>query len=60
MQDWSAPGDIDDLGIKWHVPSKEELELTDRFLFTFLQPEIDRLRRFIGGETLDRLEDLGN
>ena len=53
-QEWGAAGDIDNLNLTWHVPSLEELELTDRLLHTFLTPEIQRLRSFMGGQTMDR------
>lgn len=53
-QEWGAAGDIDNLNLTWHVPSLEELELTDRLLHTFLTPEIQRLRAFMEGQNMDR------
>ena len=54
LQDWSAPGDLDNLGLEWHVPSVKELQMTDRLLEEFLQPEFDRLQAFMEGEAMDR------
>ena len=42
------------LGMKWHTPSDPELDLADRILEEFLQPELERLQAFIDGDTLDR------
>ncbi len=53
-QDWSISADKDNLGIDWHVPSLEELSLVDRILAEFLEPELDTLRAFMGGEELER------
>ena len=46
--------DIHKLGLKWHVPSEDELLLADRLLLEFLQPEVDKLKRFMKGEAMDR------
>ena len=54
LQDWSEPGDLDNLGLEWHVPSVNELQMTDRLLEEFLQPEFDRLQAFMEGEAMDR------
>ncbi len=49
-QDWAAPGDMENLNIKWHEPTSFDLELTDKLLFSFLKPEIDQLKLFIIGQ----------
>ena len=54
VQDWAKAGDINKLEMHWHIPSVAELELVDRFLEEFLEPELVRLRAFMNGETLDR------
>ena len=54
VQDWGKAGDINKLKMHWHIPSEAELELVDRFLAEFLEPELVRLRAFMNGETLDR------
>jgi len=53
-QDWAVAGDLNHLGLKWHVPSVEELQMTDRLLEEFLQPELDKLQAFMQGEAMDR------
>ena len=40
--------------MQWHLPSKEELKLVDRFLEEFLEPELTRLRAYMNGEPLER------
>ena len=44
----------EDVGIEWHIPSADELQLVDRILVELLQPEIDRLRSFMAGEDMER------
>ena len=41
------------------MPSEEELHLVDRLLEEFLKTEMDRLQRFMEGETMDRWGDHG-
>lgn len=53
-QDWAVAGDLNHLGLEWHMPSVEELQMTDRLLEEFLQPELDRLQAFMQGEAMDR------
>ena len=48
------PGDLDNLGLQWHVPSDKELQMADRLLEEFLQPEFNRLQAFMEGEAMDR------
>jgi len=54
IRDWAVAGDLNHLGLEWHVPSVEELQMTDRLLEEFLQPELDRLQAFMQGEAMDR------
>ena len=50
MKDWAAPGDIDNVKMKWHVPTLQELQLADTLLHAFLKPEIGRLKLFVAGQ----------
>ena len=53
-QDWAVPGNFQKLGIQWHIPSDEELQLVDRLLEEFLAPEMERLKASFTGESMNR------
>lgn len=42
--------DRNNLGLKWHIPSEEDLKMVDRVLDEFLRPEIESLQAFMAGE----------
>ena len=42
--------DGDCLGVRWHMPSDEDLKMVDRVLDEFLRPKIESLRAFMAGE----------
>ena len=44
----------DDPGIEWHIASLEELAMVDKILCECLWPEMEALRRFMGGEEMER------
>ncbi|KAM9803831.1 proteasome activator complex subunit 4A [Neosynchiropus ocellatus] len=50
IKDWGRPGDLWNLDIRWHVPSKEETSFAFYLLDLILQPELQRLQRFAQGE----------
>ena len=53
LQEWACAGDIEALGLQWHLPSEEELALADRLLHEFLQPELSCIEAMVergGGE----------
>ncbi|XP_032233646.1 proteasome activator complex subunit 4 isoform X2 [Nematostella vectensis] len=55
IRDWGKSGDLDNLDIKWHIPIEEEKLFAKELLDTFLQPEMERVERFMAGdETLSR------
>lgn len=57
IRDWGKPGDLFNLNIQWHIPTKEEKLLAKELLDTFLQPELTRLENFLDGSvTLSREE----
>ncbi|XP_078000645.1 proteasome activator complex subunit 4-like [Glandiceps talaboti] len=56
VRDWARAGDINNLDLKWHVPTKESKDFARHLLQTFLQPEMERLGKFINGESLSRDE----
>ncbi len=59
-KDWAAPGDIDNVKMKWHVPTLQELQLADTLLHAFLKPEIERLKSFVAGQQdMDRFVAAG-
>lgn len=47
MKDWGKPGDLFNLNIQWHIPSREEKLLAKDLLDMFLQPELTKLERFV-------------
>lgn len=47
IQDWGKPGDLFNLNIQWHIPSREEKLLAKDLLDMFLQPELTKLERFV-------------
>ncbi|TRY93382.1 hypothetical protein DNTS_032873 [Danionella cerebrum] len=50
IKDWGRPGDLHNLEIQWHVPSKEETEIVFWLLDHLLKPELQRLQRHTLGE----------
>jgi proteasome activator subunit 4 len=55
INDWAYCCDIKDTNINWHVPSAAEYKLVDRILYEILQPQLDKLKRFIQDTTtMDR------
>lgn len=56
LQDWSAPGDFKNLGLHWHEPSPEEIQLCEKLLQEFLKPEVNMLKEvIINKKHIDRL-----
>ena len=53
-QDWAVPGNFQKLGMQWHIPSDEELQLVGRLLEEFLAPEMERLKASFTGESMNR------
>ena len=53
-QDWGASCDVDDVSIKWHIPSLEEKTFAKELLETFLLPVLDRLTQFTQGNEMTR------
>ncbi|XP_035696564.1 proteasome activator complex subunit 4-like isoform X3 [Branchiostoma floridae] len=49
IRDWGTPGNLFELGLRWHIPSLEEKKLALYLLDTFLQPELDRLEQHSEG-----------
>ncbi|CAH3144364.1 unnamed protein product [Porites evermanni] len=47
IRDWGKPGDLFNLNIQWHIPSREEKLLAKDLLDMFLQPELTKLERFV-------------
>ncbi|XP_077536244.1 proteasome activator complex subunit 4-like [Haemaphysalis longicornis] len=50
IRDWGQGGDIEQLGIRWHLPSAEELECVRELLEAFLCPELEVLGLWSRGE----------
>ncbi|XP_078590168.1 proteasome activator complex subunit 4-like isoform X2 [Branchiostoma floridae x Branchiostoma japonicum] len=49
IRDWGTPGNLFELGLRWHIPSLEEKKLALYLLDTFLQPELDGLEQHSEG-----------
>lgn len=43
LNDWGVPGDINNLNVKWHTPTEEELLAAESLLAKFLVPELEKL-----------------
>ncbi|XP_031565856.1 proteasome activator complex subunit 4-like [Actinia tenebrosa] len=57
IRDWGKSGDVDNLDIQWHIPSKEEKLFAKELFDTFLQTEMARVEKYIdGSEPLTREE----
>lgn len=56
IRDWGKPGDVDDLDVKWHVPSDEELQFVNELLQLFLLPELRKLKDYMSGVSFTRDE----
>lgn len=54
IRDWGKPGNLDNLGVNWHLPSKEELSFIDELMKEHLIAELDVIQKFMEGKTLTR------
>jgi proteasome activator subunit 4 len=43
IRDWGKPGDLNNLQIKWHFPSKEERLLAEKLLRRYLETNLNKL-----------------
>ncbi|XP_054706567.1 LOW QUALITY PROTEIN: proteasome activator complex subunit 4-like [Uloborus diversus] len=50
LDDWGEPGDINNLGVEYHVPSEDELKAVKSLLEKFLFPELDKLQKWASKE----------
>ncbi|ESP01603.1 hypothetical protein LOTGIDRAFT_238219, partial [Lottia gigantea] len=53
-RDWAAAGDLDNLDLKWHIPSAEEIQLAQTLFNQFLIPEVEMMKTFSSQTTIDR------
>lgn len=57
IREWGQAGDLEHLGIRWHLPTPEELACVQELLEAFLRPELEALGLWSRGErTLSREE----
>ncbi|XP_074661309.1 proteasome activator complex subunit 4A-like [Tubulanus polymorphus] len=54
IRDWGVNCVVDDVKMKWHVPSKTEKEAATMLLRRYLIPNLDKLMKFSRGEMLSR------
>jgi len=54
IQDWAKTGEVEDLGLEWHVPSQGEIDFVQQVLETVLLPELDILKNLSQTNTLPR------
>ena len=54
LQDWASVGDIDNLNLKWHIPSEEELQFVTEIFQKILQPELTALQQVSDSNTMSR------
>ncbi|CAG2057001.1 unnamed protein product [Timema podura] len=57
IRDWAKPGNINNLGLLWYVPGKEELACVQDIVSTYLPEELSTINKYISGDmTLTREE----
>nr|CAD7425108.1 unnamed protein product [Timema monikensis] len=57
IRDWAKPGNINNLGLLWYVPGKEELACVQDIVSTYLPEELSTINKYINGDmTLTREE----
>uniref|UniRef100_A0A8C3A4M3 Uncharacterized protein n=1 Tax=Cyclopterus lumpus TaxID=8103 RepID=A0A8C3A4M3_CYCLU len=49
LPDWGRAGDVADLGVRWHVPDKEEEHFVFQLLSRLLHPELQRIKGHVSG-----------
>ena len=54
LQDWASTGDIDNLNLKWHIPSEEELQFVTEIFQKVLQPELTALHQVSDSNAMPR------
>ena len=50
-QDWGKPGDMDNLGVKWHVMTAAEKQFATGLLQKFLLPQLENIDKYIKDDT---------
>ncbi|XP_062621766.1 LOW QUALITY PROTEIN: proteasome activator complex subunit 4B-like [Saccostrea cucullata] len=56
INDWAIPGDMDDLGMKWHIPSADEIEFAQSLMDHILQPELEKIMSLSSSNQIDKEE----
>lgn len=56
IKDWGVSSDVDDVSMKWHIPSPEEKMFAKELLEAFLLPVLERLTQFTQGNEMTRDE----
>lgn len=56
IRDWGAPGDVNNLGIKWYMPQEPEINCAQKLLNRYLIPEINKLNDYINDKVTFKRE----
>lgn len=56
INDWAKPGDMDNLGMKWHIPSAEELAFGQSLMDHLLQPELEKIMSLSSANPMEKEE----
>jgi hypothetical protein len=48
------PGDMDDLGMKWHIPTAEEIAFAQSLIDHILQPELEKIMSLSSANPMDK------
>ncbi|XP_071784078.1 proteasome activator complex subunit 4-like [Asterias amurensis] len=54
IRDWGTSGDIDNLDIKWHLPTEYSIAAIKDLMKLFYYPEITKIQNFIKGAEMSR------
>lgn len=57
IRDWAYTCNVDQIDIKWHIPSAEEIQFATTILEKVLQPQLDAISKISEGNEIPR-EDL--
>lgn len=56
INDWAKPGDMDNLGMKWHIPSAKELAFGQSLMDHLLQPELEKIMSLSSANPMEKEE----
>ena len=58
IRDWGKPGDVNNLKMKWHLPSSDERLFAEKLLHRFLHHNLNKLDDHVDEKTILPREEL--